>query len=267
MQKYHVLPKAALFAAILFFVLVPVFAQTTEQQNIPRSILNNEYYLRSIRLTQLAKDTYEEGDYDASADYAEQAAEYARLSDEYVSMRLADYAIARAHSRYTWAGQVGAAARYPSEYEEAGTYYNQALEARRAEEWVPATESAERVLSILANVQPPTPSRPEPSVTDVPVITDVPAETEPPGPGDGTLPAQYMVRNWRDTGDCLSAIAGWSWVYGDVYQWRILYDANKDKLPSPDNPHLIRLGMVLDIPSREGEVRQGMWDPAADYNR
>jgi nucleoid-associated protein YgaU len=259
MQKYHVLLKAVLFAAILFFVFVPVFAQTAEQggQNIPRTILNNEYYLRSVRLTQLAKDTYEEGDYDASADYAEQAAEYARLSDEYVAMRLADYAIARAHSRYTWAGQVGAATRYPSEYEEAGTYYNQALEARRAEEWVPATESAERVLVILANVQPP--SRPEPSVTDV-------AE-EPPGPSDGTLPAQYTVRNWNTTGDCLSAIAGWSWVYGDVYKWRSLYDANKDKLPDPNNPHLIQPGMVLDIPSLEGEVRQGMWDPAADYDR
>jgi nucleoid-associated protein YgaU len=263
MHKYHVLLKAVLFAAILFFVFVPVFAQTAEQggQNIPRSILNNEYYLRSVRLTQLARDTYEEGDYDASADYAEQAAEYARLSDEYVAMRLADYAIARAHSRYTWAGQVGAATRYPSEYEEAGTYYNQALEARRAEEWVPATESAERVLVILANVQPPAPSRPEPSVPDV-----VKAE-EPPGPGDGTLPAQYTVRNWSTTGDCLSAIAGWSWVYGDVYKWRNLYDANKDKLPDPNNPHLIRPGMVLDIPSLEGEVRQGMWDPAADYDR
>ncbi|MDR2144410.1 MAG: LysM peptidoglycan-binding domain-containing protein [Treponema sp.] len=259
MQKYDVLPKTALFAAILFFVLVPVFAQIGEQQNIPKTILNNEYYLRSVRLTQLAKDAYEEGDYDASADYAAEAAEYARLSDEYVAMRLADYAIARAHSRYTWAGQVDAAARYPAEYAEAGTYYNQALEARRAEEWVPARESAERVLVILANVEAP--ARPGPPV---PEETD---ETEPPGPGDGTLPAQYTVRNWRDTGDCFSAIAGWSWVYGDVYQWRTLYDANKDKLPNPDNPHLIRPGTVLDIPSLNDEAREGMWDPEADYNR
>jgi hypothetical protein len=157
MQKYHVLLKAALFSMIQLFVLIPVFAQTTEQdgQNIPRTILNNEYYLRSVRLTQQAKDAYEEGDYDASADYAGEAAEYARLSDEYVVMRLADYAIARAHSRYTWAGQVGAATRYPAEYEEAGTYYNKAIEARRAEEWVPARESAERVLAVLANVQAP----------------------------------------------------------------------------------------------------------------
>jgi nucleoid-associated protein YgaU len=247
MQKYHVLPKTILFAAILFFVFVPIFAQTTEQ-SIPGTILNNEYYLRSIHLTRQARDAYEEGDYDASANYAEQAAEYARLSDEYVAMRLADYAIARAHSRYTWAGQVGAATRYPAEYEEAGTYYNQALEARRAEEWVPATESAERVLIALANVR-------------------APDGTEPSGPRDGTLPAQYTVRNWNSTGDCLSAIAGWSWVYGDVYQWQTLYDANKDKLPDPNNPHLIRPGMVLDIPSLKGEVRRGMWDPVADYDR
>jgi nucleoid-associated protein YgaU len=245
MQKNHVALKAAFVLLIGFFVLIPVFSQTVEQ-SVPRTILNNEYYLRSVRLTQLAKDSYEEGDYDASAEYAEEASEYARLSDEYVAMRLADYAIARAHSRYTWAGQVGAAARYPAEYEEAGTWYNQALEARRAEEWAPATESAERVLVILANVR-------------------APDGTEPSGPRDGTLPAQYTVRYWSATGDCLSAIAGWSWVYGDVYQWRLLYDANKDKLPNPDNPHLIRPGMVLDIPSLKGETRRGMWDPAVDY--
>jgi nucleoid-associated protein YgaU len=258
MQKYHVLPKTVLFATVLFFVLVPVFTQTVEQgsQNIPRAILNNEYYLQSVHLTQLARDAYEEGDYDASADYAEEAAEYARLSDEYTAMRLADYAIARAHSRYTWAGQVGAATRYSAEYEEAGTYYNRALEARRAEEWTPAKESAERVLVILANVQAP--GQPEFSVSN---------KTEPPGSGSGTLPAQYVIRDWSTNGDCLSAIAGWPWVYGDVYQWRVLYDANKDKFPNPDNPHLIQPGMVLDIPSLKGEVRQGIWDPAADYNR
>ncbi|MDR0403732.1 MAG: LysM peptidoglycan-binding domain-containing protein [Treponema sp.] len=258
MRKYHVLITAALLFTIQFFVLVPAFSQDTEQrQNIPGTIRNNEYYLRSVRLTQQAQDAYEEGDYDAAADYAENAAEYARLSDEYVAMRLADYAIARAHSRYTWAGQVGAATRYPAEYEEAGSYYNQALEARRAEEWVPARESAEQVVAILANVQAPGPAISTPSK---------PAE-EPSGPGDGTLPAQYVVRQWRETGDCLSAIAGWSWVYGDVYQWRALYDANKDKLPDPNNPHLIRPGMVLDIPSLKGEVRQGLWDPQADYSR
>jgi hypothetical protein len=75
------------------------------------------------------------------------------------------------------------------------------------------------------------------------------------------------VRRWSDTGDCFSAIAGWSWVYGDPYQWRTLYEANRDKLPDPDNPHLIRPGMVLNIPSLKGEVRQGMWDPEADYQR
>jgi nucleoid-associated protein YgaU len=44
-----------------------------------------------------------------------------------------------------------------------------------------------------------------------------------------------------------------------------LYEANKDKIPDPNNPHLIRPGTVLDIPSLHGEVRSGMWDPGADY--
>ncbi|MDR1506289.1 MAG: LysM peptidoglycan-binding domain-containing protein [Treponema sp.] len=247
MQKRHLLPKAAvLFFVIQFFILAPVFAQDAGQgeRDVPRSILNNSYYLQSVRLTQLAKDAYEEGDYDGSANYAEQAAGFARLSDDYVAMRLADYAIARAHSRYTWAGQVDAATRYPSEYAEAGNYYNLALVAREDAEWDAAVEAAEKVLSLLANVQAPGRQG-----------------TEPAGPRDGTLPAQYTVRHWNTTGDCLSAIAGWSWVYGDVYQWEKLYEANRDKLPDPDNPHLIRPGMVLDIPSLRGEVRRGMFDP------
>jgi nucleoid-associated protein YgaU len=256
MRKYHVVLKAALFSIILFLALTPVFAQTGDQseQTIPKTILNNEYYLRSVTLTRQAREAYEEGDYDASAVYAEEAAEYARLSDEYVAKRLADYAIARAHSRYTWAGQAGAATRYPAEYAEAGTYYNQALEARRAEEWVPARESAEKVLALLADVQAPD-GKPEPPLPK-------PVETSPE---PGVLPAQYTVRNWSTTEDCFFIIAGWSWVYGDNYQWRVLYEANKDKLPNPENPHLILPGMVLDIPSLNGEVRQGMWDPEADY--
>jgi nucleoid-associated protein YgaU len=258
MRKYHIVLKAALFSILLFLALTPVFAQTTDQgeQAIPGTILNNEYYLRSVTLTRQAREAYEEGDYDASAAYAGEAAEYARLSDEYVTRRLAEYAIARAHNRYTWAGQAGAATRYPAEYAEAGTYYNQALEARRAEEWVPARESAEKVLALLAGVQAPD-GKPEPPLPK-------PAETSPE-PSGTVLPAQYTVRNWSSTGDCFSTIAGWYWVYGDKYQWRVLYEANKDKLSNPGNPHLIHPGIVLDIPSLKGEVRQGMWDPEADY--
>ncbi|GHV85785.1 hypothetical protein AGMMS50230_13930 [Spirochaetia bacterium] len=220
---------------------------------VPQSILNNQYYLLSLRLTEQAREAFETGDYDTSANYSERAAEQARLSDNYVSMRLADNTIARAHSRYTWAGSVGAARRYPTEYQTAGTAYDEAVNARKTEDWETATDAANRVLAALSGITGPGGQ------------TGPAAGKEPPRPALGTLPAQYTVRQWSSTGDCFSAIAGWSWVYGDPRQWRILYEANKDKLPNPDNPHLIKPGIVLDIPSIRGETRSGMWDPAVKY--
>jgi len=74
-----------------------------------------------------------------------------------------------------------------------------------------------------------------------------------------TLPAQYTVRSWRKTSDCLSAIANMPFIYGNYSKWRILYEANKSKLPRPDNPNIIYPGTVLDIPSLEGEEHSGMW--------
>ncbi|MCL2721864.1 MAG: hypothetical protein FWD47_11070 [Treponema sp.] len=78
-----------------------------------------------------------------------------------------------------------------------------------------------------------------------------------------TLPAQYTVRLWRETGDSFSAIAGLPFIYGDPLQWRVLYEANKNKLPNPNNPHLIYPGTILDIPNLSGEVRSGMWNSNA----
>ena len=235
---------------------------------VPSSILNNQYYLQSVRLNNSAKAAFAEGDYDASAAYAEQAAEYARLSDEYVDMRLAEYAFARAHSRYTWAGSVGAATRYPTQYRTATTAYNEAVAARQAEYWNTTTEASNRVLIALSGVTgaggdagPASAALPPRPVPGQPT-----PETPPPvAPPPGTFPAQYTVRLWSSTGDCFSAIAGRPGVYGDPYEWRRLYEANKHKLPNPNNPHLMMPGMVIDIPSIRGETRSGMWDPNAKY--
>ncbi|MCL1928026.1 MAG: LysM peptidoglycan-binding domain-containing protein [Treponema sp.] len=227
---------------------------------IPSEILNNQYYLESIRLNELAKEAFEEGNYDASADYAERAAEYARLSDEYVNMRLAETAFERAHSRYTWAGSVGAATRYPAQYRAAVAAYNEAVAARQAENWDNTFDASNRVLAALANVK----GFDGESGSFASALPPKPIH-ESQRPAQGTLPAQYTVRQWNNTGDCFSAIASWSWVYGDAYQWRKLYEANKHKLPNPDNPHLMLPGMVLDIPSLQGETRSGMWNPSAEY--
>jgi len=79
------------------------------------------------------------------------------------------------------------------------------------------------------------------------------------------LPARYAVRSWGVSKDCFWNIAAYPWVYGDPHQWRVLYNANKSKLPDPNNPNLIEPGIVLDIPSIKGETRQGAWDSSKTY--
>jgi nucleoid-associated protein YgaU len=154
-------------------------ASNTEQKT-PDSIRNNEYLLESQRLTKLAEDAYNFGDYDASANFAAAAIQSAELSDEYVS-------------------------------QQAG-------------------------VTITVSV-----------------------------PSADAFPASYTIRAWSVSHDCFWNIAGRPWVYGNPHQWRVLYNANKAKLPDPNNPNVIEPGTVLDIPSLKGEVRQGAWDESKTY--
>ncbi|MDR0456601.1 MAG: hypothetical protein LBH20_07985 [Treponema sp.] len=153
----------------------------TTEQEIPDNIRNNQFLLESQRLTKLAEEAYNYGDYDASAGFAEEAIRAAELSDEYIAQQMG-----------------------------------------------------------------------------IPVGT-------PAADGTFPLPATYTVRTWGVSSDCFWNIAGRPWVYGDPRQWRVLYNANKSKLPDPNNPNLIEPGIVLDIPSLKGEVRQGAWDGTKAY--
>jgi nucleoid-associated protein YgaU len=79
------------------------------------------------------------------------------------------------------------------------------------------------------------------------------------------LPAQYTVETWEGERDCLWNIAGKPWSYNDPHKWRLLYEANKGKLPDPKNPNWLEPGIVLDIPSIKGETRRGMWSETKRY--
>ena len=203
----------------------------------------NEYYLESLRLTKLAQDTFEYGDYDASTGFAEEAIRYAQLSDEFV----ADQLLIEAGRLLDWADSNNIASRYPNDYNDGKEYYEAGVEAQSNEEWGVAISSATNAIGILAALESGTP--------------------RPTATASSTLPKQYTVRSWASTRDCLWNIAGYSWVYGDSRSWRLLYNENKSKLPNPDNPDLIEPGMVLDIPSIKGEARQGMWDSSKTYDK
>jgi hypothetical protein len=227
------LPSASLAAA----------ASSDAVPVIPQDLRNNKYFLESTRLTNLAQQSFEYGDYDASANYAAEAIRYAQLSDEYVALQVkikeTNDAIAAAKTRLDWAAANGALRRYPNEFGEAQEYYNISLSARSEEDWDGAIEAANRVINALAYVEES---------------------------GAALLPAQYVVRPWNVSRDCLWNIAGRPWAYGDPTKWRLIYNANRSKMPQPDNPDLIHPGMVLDIPSVNGEERQGMWDAGKTYS-
>jgi hypothetical protein len=236
---------AALPEPVVFIPSVSLAAAASSDAapSIPQNLRNNKYFLESARLANLAQETFEYGDYDTSAQYAAEAVRYAQLSDEYVALQLkikeTNDAIAAAKARLDWAAAHGVAGRYPTEYGEAQEYYNVSLSARTAEDWDGAIDAAQQVINALAYVE---------------------------GSDAAPLPAQYTVRPWSVSKDCLWNIAGRAWAYGDPTKWRLIYNANKSKMPQPDNPDLIHPGMVLDIPSREGEVRQGMWDSGKTYS-
>ena len=81
------------------------------------------------------------------------------------------------------------------------------------------------------------------------------------------LPATFTVRSWTVYRDCLWNIAALPEVYGDPLKWPILFNANRHRMPNPSNPDLILSGMVLEIPSIDGEVRKGAWQSDRVYRR
>ncbi len=79
------------------------------------------------------------------------------------------------------------------------------------------------------------------------------------------LPKYYVVSAWSDSKDCLWNIAAKPFVYNDPFMWKKLYEANKMALPRKDDGDLIFPVMVIEIPSINGEVREGTYNPDSEY--
>jgi nucleoid-associated protein YgaU len=216
--------------------------------SVVESLASNRFYTESIRNNNLAKLAFADGNYDMSIQYSAESIRNARLSDEYVTQRLKIAAavkkIDEAGSRLSWADKANAAYYFPNELDAARNFYREALAARAANEWDTALNNAINVVETLANVTVP---------------QEQPDKIYP-------LPSQYKVRPWDAFGDCFWNIAGRNWVYNNPLKWPLLYKANKSKLPNPDDPNLIEPGLILDIPSLNGEKREGMWDSGRAYS-
>jgi hypothetical protein len=111
---------------------------------------------------------------------------------------------------------------------------------------------------------PPVPDL-SPSAKAPPGAAQTGVKEAPSRPVSLSLAAQYQVQPWNISMDCLWNIAGKPWVYGDSSKWVLLYYANISKLPNSENPNVIPPGIILDIPSVDGEARQGIgtWNNAS----
>lgn len=207
---------------------------------VAQTLLDNGYYRRSVELQQEAQQAFDEGDYDAAADYAAQAKQYLEQSDAYVAKMLkmdeAKKALADATQKMEWAESIKAATNYPDAFGTATTEYAAAKDTFAGEAYDESIGHSKAVLTALALVK----------------------ETVP-------LPAYYVVRRIPGHEDCYWRIAAYPFVYNNPILWPKLYAANKSKMRYPDNPNLIYPGMVMKIPSVQGEVRSGTWDPKQTY--
>ena len=112
-----------------------------------QSLSDNSYYKKSIELRALATQSFDDGDYDAAADYAAQAQEYASLSDKYVDTYLAktaaDASIKVAKARQAKADADNAKAGWPTEYAAAAGALDSALAAYQGESYGVAKTKAD----------------------------------------------------------------------------------------------------------------------------
>ncbi|MBQ0167605.1 MAG: hypothetical protein KBT02_10920 [Treponema sp.] len=205
------------------------------------SYTNNTYQKQAREYSRLAQEAFDSGEYDLAVEYAEMAAEYTVLSEAYIRTMVArsdaQKQLNQLQKQLAYAKSIHGDVNYPNYYNLASQIYKASLEAFDAAQY-------EDVIAWTADA--------------LDALKEISAVT--------ALPKYYVVRTWAGDRDCFWNIAGRSYVFGNVWQWKKLYEANKDKLPNPNNPDIIEEGMILEIPSIKGEVREGTYDPKKTYD-
>jgi len=241
--------KRNLSILILAVIALFLFAGLAGAQ----SLLNNPDFKKAQDLQAKAQAALQAGDYDQAAAYAEQARQSAQKSRDYVDLMVMRYKangwIKMAQNRLVDAKEMGAEERYPEEWRQASEEFASAQVTFKDAKYDESIEHSKNVIAWLQDIKPAEPE-------EKPII----AEEEAP-----VFPKYYVVRLIPADRDCFNKISGYPFVYNDKYKWRILYEANKEKLHHPENPHLIHPGQVFIIPSIEGEKREGTWDPNKEY--
>ncbi|OQY33148.1 MAG: hypothetical protein B6241_08575 [Spirochaetaceae bacterium 4572_59] len=215
------------------FFSSPLFSQ---------SLQDNPDYRKSLELKKQSEQAFDEAEYDEARTLAEESKLYAEKSDAWIQMMLKRYransALRRVETELRSAAKVKAEVNFPEAYASGKALYDEAYKLFQDENYELSYEKSLKALDVMS------------------VIEYVRA---PPTAPAGTKVSAYTVRLIPENRDCLWNIAGYNFVYGDPWKWELLYEANKDQLPDPNNPRLILPGMVIKIPSASGELRSGTW--------
>lgn len=207
---------------------------TAGAQNL---LKENKYYEEAQELKRQAEQAMENGEYDRATELSEEAQELMQQAESYAERMVRIYKARgwknRAEDYMQWAEGIAAEDRYPEKWKNASDAFGEAERLFEDEKWEESISSSRKTISIIEEMEARTASKPR----------------------------YYVVREWAKTGDCFWNIAGYDFVYDDPWQWRKLYEANKNKLPEPDNPDLINPGTKLRIPSISNEPRRGTWQP------
>ena len=205
------------------------------------SYKNNTYQKLAEEYAKKADAALNAGEYDLSEEYAQKAAENANLSKAFIDSMNARYnaqtEIAAAEEKMKWAKSINAESTFPTAYSAGQEALDNAKTAFEKEDYEQAVKYAKAVNEALAGVYEVTP-----------------------------LPKFYVVRPWAENKDCYWNISARKYVYNNPLLWENLYQANKDKMPRPNDPNLILPGMKMEIPSIAGELRDGTYDSKKDYD-
>lgn len=203
-------------------------------------LTDNPYYEEAQELRRQAEQAIDDGEYDRAVELSREAQELTQQAREWAEEQLLRYQANawtnRAEERLNFAERVDAEERYAEEYENATQFYEEAESLFEDEEYEDSIQASRNVISALQAVRAVSPS-------------------------DQVKPRYYIVRLIPERRDCFWRIAGYEFIYDNPWEWRRIYEANRDKIPNPENPDLIEPGTVLYIPSIDGETRQGTWQP------
>jgi len=225
--------KIIIFSVFILFAVSGAFAQA--------SLSHNQFYRQSVEYTRLSQQAFDIGEYDEAAEYAIKAQEYAELSRQYIAEQVLAFrarsALNAARERMALAERLNIQNRDSELYNSAQQYFRDANSKFNERDFENSIADSQKVIALLRDIAP--------------------APREVPPAALLALAAYYEVKLNLQRRDSLWRIAGFDFIYGDPFKWPHIYEANKHTFPQPDNPNLIHPGMILRIPSLQGEVRSG----------